>query len=115
MRFAKRMKNGYVPTMPQAGTYSGTLHYLKTAEVLAGDVGDGARVIAKMKQVPKEDPLFGKGEIRPDGRATHSVYLFQVKAPAESKSRWDLYKLLETLPGDQGWRPVSEGGCPLVR
>lgn len=112
-RFTKRMSNGNVPTMPQAGTYSGTLHYLKTAAALQGDVRDGRRVVEKMKQLPKEDQLFGKGEIRADGRAIHSVYLFEAKKPAESHSRWDLYKLVGTLPGDQGWRPLKDGGCPL--
>jgi branched-chain amino acid transport system substrate-binding protein len=114
-RFSKRMRNGNVPTMPQAGTYSGTLHYLKTAAALEGDVADGAKVVAKMKQIPKDDPLFGKGIIRADGRAIHSVYLFQAKTPAESKSRWDLYKPIGTLAGEDGWRPLAEGGCSLVK
>jgi branched-chain amino acid transport system substrate-binding protein len=109
------MRNGNVPTMPQAGTYSGTLHYLKTAAALEGVVDDGAKVVAKMKQIPKDDPLFGKGTIRADGRAIHSVYLFQAKTPAESKSRWDLYKPIGTLAGEDGWRPLAEGGCSLVK
>lgn len=114
-RFAKRMKNGAVPSMPQAGTYSGTLHYLKAAEALGGSVSDGAKVVAEMKVLPKDDPLFGKGEVRVDGRAIHPVYLFQVKTPAESKGPWDLYKLVETIPGSEGFRPLSEGGCALVK
>ncbi|HZP76086.1 MAG TPA: ABC transporter substrate-binding protein [Pseudolabrys sp.] len=114
-RFAARMKNGAVPTMPQAGTYAGTLHYLKAAAALNGDVADGAKVVAKMKEIPKDDPLFGKGRIRVDGRAIHPVYLFQVKSPAESKGPWDLYKLVATVPGDEGFRPLAEGGCPLVK
>jgi branched-chain amino acid transport system substrate-binding protein len=114
-RFAKRMKNGAVPSMPQAGTYSGTLHYLKAAEGLGGSVSDGAKVVAEMKVLPKDDPLFGKGEVRVDGRAIHPVYLFQVKTPAESKGPWDLYKLVETIPGSEGFRPLSEGGCALVK
>ncbi|MGI8526289.1 MAG: ABC transporter substrate-binding protein [Pseudolabrys sp.] len=113
-RFAKRMKDGAVPSMPQAGTYAGTLHYLKAAEALNGEVSDGKAVVAKMKTIPKDDPLFGKGEIRADGRAIHPVYLFQVKTPQESKAPWDLYKLVSTTPGDQGFRPLHEGGCPLV-
>jgi branched-chain amino acid transport system substrate-binding protein len=113
-RFAKRMRNGAVPTMPQAGTYSGTLHVLKAAEALDGDLKDGVKVVAMMKKVPKDDPLFGKGEVRADGRATHAVYLFQAKAPAESKSPWDLYKHVGTIPAEQGFRPLGEGGCPLV-
>ncbi len=113
-RFAKRMKSGAVPTMPQAGTYAGTLHYLKAAAALDDNVSDGATVVAKMKQIPKNDPLFGKGEIRADGRAIHPVYLFQAKTPAESRSAWDLYTLVATTPGDQAFRPLNEGGCPLV-
>jgi branched-chain amino acid transport system substrate-binding protein len=113
-RFAKRMSNHAVPTMPQAGTYAGTLHYLKAVEALNGDIGDGKKVVARMKQIPKNDPLFGKGEIRADGRAIHPVYLFQVKTPAESKGPWDLYKLISTTPGEEGFRPLHEGGCPLV-
>jgi branched-chain amino acid transport system substrate-binding protein len=114
-RFAKRRANGAVPTMPQAGTYAGTLHFLKAAVALDGNVSDGAKVVSKMKQVPKDDPLFGKGEIRADGRAIHNVYLFQVKTPAESKGPWDLYKLVQTVPGNEGFRPLNEGGCPLVK
>jgi branched-chain amino acid transport system substrate-binding protein len=114
-RFARRMRNAAVPTMPQAGTYAGTLHYLKAVEALEGDVQDGSKVVAKMKELSKDDPLFGKGEVRADGRAIHPVYLFQAKAPADSKGPWDLYKLVETVPGEQGFRPMSEGGCPLVK
>jgi branched-chain amino acid transport system substrate-binding protein len=113
-RYAKRMKNGSVPSMPQAGTYSGTLHLLKAAAALDGDLSDGRKVIETMKAITKDDPLFGKGEIRPDGRAIHPVYLFEAKAPAESKGPWDLYKLTETIPGDQGFRPMREGDCPLI-
>ena len=98
-RFAQRMKNGQAPTMPQAGTYSGTLHFLKTAAALDGDLADGAKVVAKMRAVPKDDPLFGKGEIRIDGRAIHPVYLFQAKTPAESKGPWDLYNSSRRSPG----------------
>ena len=68
--------------MPQAGTYSGTLHLLKAAEALDGATSDGRKLIEKMKSIPKDDPLFGKGEVRADGRAIHSVYLFEAKAPA---------------------------------
>jgi branched-chain amino acid transport system substrate-binding protein len=101
--------------MPQAGTYAGTLHYLKAAEAMGGDVGDGAKVVAKMKELPTDNPLFGKGYIRADGHGIHPVHLFQAKAPAESKSSWDLYKLVDTIPGDQGFRPLRDGGCPLMK
>jgi branched-chain amino acid transport system substrate-binding protein len=114
-RYAKRMKNGSVPSMPQAGTYSGTLHLLKAAAALDGDLSDGKKVIETMKSITKDDPLFGKGEIRPDGRAIHPVYLFEAKAPGESKGPWDLYKLNATIPGDQGFRPIAEGDCPLIK
>ena len=114
-RFAKRMSNGAVPTMPQAGTYAGTLHLLKAIEALNGDTSDGKAVIAKMKAIPKNDQLFGKGEIRADGRAIHPVYTFQVKSPAESKGPWDLYKVVSTTPGNEGFRPINEGGCPLLK
>lgn len=113
-RFAERMKNHAIPSMPQAGTYSGTLHFLKAAAALDGDVADGVKTVAKMREIPKDDPLFGKGEIRMDGRAIHPVYLFQAKTPAESKGTWDLYKLVREIPGEEGFRPLKEGGCPLV-
>jgi branched-chain amino acid transport system substrate-binding protein len=113
-RFVKRMKNGAVPSMPQAGVYGVTLHYLKAAAALNGEVKDGAKVVAKMKELPTEDPLFGKGKIRIDGRYTPPAYLFRVKTPAESKSPWDLYELVDTIPGDRAFRPLSEGNCPLV-
>lgn len=113
-RFAARMKNGAVPTMPQAGVYAAVLHYLKAAVALDGDVGDGAKVVARMKDIPTDDPLFGKGKIRIDGRNLPPAYLFEVKSPAESKGTWDLYKLVATVPGEQAFRPLNEGGCALV-
>lgn len=113
-RFVKRMKNGAVPSMPQAGVYASVLHYLKAAAALNGDVKDGAAVVAKMKDIPTDDPLFGKGRIRIDGRNLPPAYLFEVKSPAESKSAWDLYKLKATIPGEQAFRPLGEGNCPLV-
>ena len=75
---------------------------------------DGAAVVAKMKALPTDDPLFGQGTIRPDGRKIHPMYLFEAKAPSESKGEWDLYKVLETIPAEQAFRPMSEGGCPMV-
>ena len=104
-----------MPSRPQAGTYSGTLHLLKAAEALDGNLSDGRKVIETMKSIAKDDPLFGRGEIRADGRAIHPVYLFEAKAPGESKGPWDLYKLTATIPGHQGFRPVSEGDCPLIK
>jgi branched-chain amino acid transport system substrate-binding protein len=111
-RFAERHK-GAMPTMVQAGVYSATLHYLKAVEALKSD--DGPKVIAKMKEMPTDDPLFGKGTIRADGRKVHPMYLFEVKKPSESKGAWDYYKLRATIPADQAFRPVDQGDCPLVK
>jgi branched-chain amino acid transport system substrate-binding protein len=111
-RFAKTF-NGKKPTAVQAGVYGGVIHYLKAVEALKS-AKDGGQVIAKMKELPTDDPLFGKGTIRPDGRKIHDMYLFEVKKPGESKDPWDLYKTLATIPGNEAFRPMSEGGCPLV-
>ena len=92
-----------MPTMVHAGVYAGVLHYLKAVEALKDK--DATKVMAKMKEMPTEDPLFGKGTIRPDGRKIHDMYLFEVKKPAESKGPWDHYKLLATISGDQAFRP----------
>jgi branched-chain amino acid transport system substrate-binding protein len=113
-RFSKRMKNGAMPNMSQAGVYASLLHYFKAAEALNGDIADGAKVVAKMKSMPTDDPLFDKGTIRPDGMAIHTAYLFEVKSPEESKKPWDYYKLIATIPGEEAFRPMSEGGCSLV-
>ena len=113
-RFAARMKNAAVPTMPQAGVYAVVLHYLKAAVAMNGQLDDGVAVVNKMKEIPTDDPLFGKGRIRADGRNLPPAYLFQVKTPAESKGPWDLYKLLATVPGEKAFRPLNEGGCPFV-
>ena len=90
------------------------LHYLKAVEALKSDA-DGKAVAAKMKELPTDDPLFGKGVIRPDGRKVHDLYLFEVKKPAESKGPWDYYKLIGTTPADQAFRPLSESTCVLVK
>jgi branched-chain amino acid transport system substrate-binding protein len=111
-RFAERHK-GAMPTSVQAGVYSATLHYLKAVEALKSD--DGPKVIAKMKEMPTDDPLFGKGAVRADGRKIHPMYLFEVKKPAESKGAWDYYKLRATIPADQAFRPLDQGECPLVK
>ena len=114
-RFSERMKTHAMPTMNQAGDYAGTLHYLKALEAMGGNPHDGAKVVAEMKEMPTDDPLFGKGVVRADGRVTHSAYLFEVKSPAESKYPWDYYKLVATIPPDQAFRPLSESECPLVK
>ena len=114
-RFSERMKNKAMPTMVQAGDYAGTLHYLKALEALGGNPHDGAKVIAKMKELPTDDPLFGKGEIRADGRKIHPAYLFEVKKPSESKGEWDLYKQISMIPANEAFRPLAQSECPLVK
>jgi branched-chain amino acid transport system substrate-binding protein len=111
-KFAERNRQIY-PTMIHAGVYSATLHYLKAVEALKSD--DGTQVIAKMKAMPTDDPLFGKGTIRADGRKVHPAYLFEVKKPSESKGPWDYYKLRSTIPAEQAFRPIDQGDCPLVK
>jgi branched-chain amino acid transport system substrate-binding protein len=111
-RFAAENK-GHQPSMVQAGVYASVLHYLKAVEALKSD--DGTKVVAKMKELPTDDALFGKGTIRADGRKLHPAYLFEVKKPAESKGSWDYYKLRATIPADQAFRPLKDGGCPLVK
>ncbi len=112
-KFIAQNKGSY-PTMVHAGVYSAVTHYLKALEALKSDA-DGAAVVAKMKEMPTDDKLFGKGEVRQDGRKIHPMYLFEVKKPAESKGPWDYYKVRSTIPADQAFRPIAEGGCPLVK
>jgi len=114
--FAKRFaaaNRGVHPSMVHAGVYSSVTHYLKALEALKSDA-DGKAVVAKMKEMPTEDKLMGKGTIRADGRKIHPMYLFEVKKPEESKYPWDYYKLRATIPADQAFRPIGEGKCPLV-
>jgi len=107
------LNDGKVPTMDQAGVYASVLHYLKAVDALKGK--DTAAVMAKMREIPTDDPLFGKGQLRIDGRVTHDMYLYQVKTPAESKYKYDYYKLLATIPADQAFRPLADDNCPLVK
>lgn len=111
-RFAEA-HNGNMPTMVHAGVYSAVLHYLKAVEALGSKESDA--VVSKMKEMPTEDPLFGKGEVRQDGRKIHDLYLFRVKSPDQSTGPWDYYETLATIPADQAFRPMEEGGCPLVQ
>ncbi|MEO8741035.1 MAG: ABC transporter substrate-binding protein [Casimicrobiaceae bacterium] len=111
-RFAAANK-GIHPTMVHAGVYASVLHYLKAVEALKGD--DGTKVVAKMKEMPTDDPLFGKGTIRVDGRKLHPAYLVEVKKPSESKGPWDYYKVRATIPADQAFRPLGDGDCSLVK
>jgi branched-chain amino acid transport system substrate-binding protein len=112
-KFAPQFKGVY-PNMGHAGVYSAVTHYLKAVDALRS-AADGRAVVAKMKEMPTDDKLYGKGTVRIDGRKIHPMYLFEVKTPAESKGPWDYYKLRATIPADEAFRPLSEGGCPLVR
>jgi len=110
---AERNAPGKFPTMVQAGVYSAVLHYLKAVAALKS-AADGKAVVAEMKKLPTDDPLFGKGSIRADGRKLHPAYLFEVKSPGESKYPGDFYKLLATIPADEAFRPLKDGNCPLA-
>jgi branched-chain amino acid transport system substrate-binding protein len=101
------------PTMIHAGVYAGILHYLKAVTALKQSA-DGKAVVAKMKETPTDDPLFGKGTIRADGRKIHDAFLFEVKKPSESKHPGDFYNLKATIPAAEAFRPLKEGNCPLV-
>lgn len=111
-KFAERF-NGKMPTSSQAGVYSSVLHYLKA--VAATKSKDSDVVMAKMKEMPIDDALFGKGSIRVDGRAIHPMYLYEVKKPSESKGEWDMYKVVATIPTEEAFRPLADGNCPLVK
>jgi branched-chain amino acid transport system substrate-binding protein len=113
--FSKRFndKVGHMPTMIQAGLYSATMHYLKAIDAIGTD--DSMKVMAQMRETPVNDFFARNGKIRIDGRMVHDMYLFEVKKPEESKGEWDLYKLLATVPGDEAFRPLDKGGCPLVK
>ena len=110
-RFMDRM--GRMPNMLNAGVYSSVIHYLKA--VSAEKSKDPAKVMAWMKGNPTDDPLFGKGSVRADGRKIHDAFLLEVKKPEESKGEWDLLKILAKVPAEQVWRPLEEGNCPLVK
>ncbi|MFM7255273.1 MAG: ABC transporter substrate-binding protein [Betaproteobacteria bacterium] len=104
---------GKYPSADHAGVYSGVIHYLKAVDAAKTD--DGTKVVAKMKELATDDVLFGKGVVREDGRKIHPAYLFEVKKPSESKAPYDYYKVLATIPANEAFRPLSEGGCPLVK
>jgi branched-chain amino acid transport system substrate-binding protein len=113
--FSKRFydKIGRMPTMIQAGLYSATMHYLKAIDAIGTD--EALKVMAQMKATPIHDFFAKDGKIREDGRMVHEMYLFEVKKPEESKGEWDLYKMLAEVPGDEAFRPLDKGGCPLVK
>ena len=109
-RFFERRKS--MPTMTQAGVYSAVMHYLKAVQ--AAGTKEPLAVMQKMRDTPINDFFAKNGKLRADGRMVHDMYLVQVKAPSESKYPWDYYKVLRTIPGDQAFRPLKDGGCPLV-
>ena len=114
--FTKRWqveRPGKFPSMSQAGVYSAVTHYLKTVDALKSDA-DGKAVVAKMKELPTDEPLFGKSYVRSDGRKIHPAYVFEVKKPEESKYPGDDYKLRATIPAAEAFRPLKEGGCPMI-
>ena len=115
--FAKRFQAGLGGKMPndmQAGMYAATAHLMKAmAQVKSAD--DGIKLVDAMKAIPTDDPLFGKGSIRVDGRALHPVYLMAIKSPAKSKGEWDCFKTVATISPEDAWRPLDKGGCPFVK
>ena len=114
-RFAEKANKNAMPSMTQAGLYAGVLHYLKALDALGGNPHDGAKVVAKMKEIPTDDPLFGKGPLRIDGRRIIPAYLFEVKKPEESKYPWDYYKLIATISPEDAAKPLEQSECPLVK
>jgi branched-chain amino acid transport system substrate-binding protein len=111
-RFAERM-NGRMPTVNHAATYSATMAYLRAVQ--AAQTVEGDKVVAQMRATETDDPLFGKVKVRKDGRAVHDMFVFEVKSPAESKGRYDYYKLVRTIPVEEAFRPLDQGGCKLVQ
>ena len=111
-RFGERMK-GQMPTVNHAATYGSTLAFLRAAK--AANTIEGDKIVAEMRKKPIPDPFYGEVTVRIDGRAVHPMYVFKVKAPSESKSKDDIYHLVETIPADRAFRPLNEGGCPLVK
>ncbi|RTE92256.1 ABC transporter substrate-binding protein [Bradyrhizobium sp. LVM 105] len=114
-RFQKVSPKGSMPSMTVAGLYAEILHYLKAMEALGSNPHDGAKVVAKMKELPTDDPLFGKGPLRQDGRRLIPAYLFEVKKPEESKGAWDYYKLVATIAPEDAAKPLKDSDCPLVK
>src|SRR6202166_776781 len=114
-RFSALASKNPMPSMTQAGNYAMALHYLKAMEALGGNPHDGAKVVAKMKELPTDDPLFGKGPLRADGRRIIPAYLFEVKKPEESKYPWDYYKLIATISPEDAAKPLEASDCPIVK
>ncbi len=114
-RFAAKANKGQMPSMSQAGVYAAVKHYLAALEKMGGNPHDGAKVVAKMKELPAVDKLFGDAPFRADGRRMVKAYLFEVKKPEESKYPWDYYKTVATIPAEEAARPLAESECPLIK
>lgn len=116
-RVKPRLTSGVFPNMSQAGDYACVAHYLKAVKELGVEraKASGRAVVDLMKKMPTDDDCFGPGSIREDGRKIHPAYLFEVKKPGESKAPGDVYKLISTLPSEEAFRPLAEGGCPLIK
>ncbi len=114
-RFSDRMKNKNQPTMVQAGIYASIIHYMKALDANGSNPRDGVKMVDKMKSMPTDDALFGKGEIQPNGRKVHPGYLFEVKKPEESKYPWDYYKLIATIPANEAFTPLDKSACALLK
>jgi branched-chain amino acid transport system substrate-binding protein len=114
-RFMALSPKGTMPSMTVAGNYAAVLHYLKALDALGGNPHDGAKVVAKMKEIPTDDPVFGKASLRADGRHLIPAYLFEVKKPEESKYPWDYYRLVATISPDDAAKPLALSECPLVK
>jgi branched-chain amino acid transport system substrate-binding protein len=114
-RFIKLSPKGTMPSMDAAGVYASVVHYLKALDAMGNNPHDGAKVVAKMKEIPTDDPVFGKGELRADGRHIIPAYLFEVKKPEESKGPWDYYKLVATISPEDAAKPLAQSECPLVK
>src|SRR5215213_3602020 len=102
-------------TMLQAGSYGGALHLKAAADLSPAERASGRAVVERMKAMPADDDAFGPGRVREDGRKLHPAYLLQVKAPEESRGAWDYCKVAATTPAEEAFRPLAQGGCPLVR
>jgi branched-chain amino acid transport system substrate-binding protein len=113
-RFSALANKNAMPSMTQAGNYAMVLHYLKAMDAFGGNPHDGAKVVAKMKELPTDDTLFGKGPLRADGRRIIPAYLFEVKKPEESKYPWDYYKLIATISAEDAAVPIEKSECPLL-
>ncbi len=113
----KKLREGNVPNSVQAGQYSAVTHYLKAVAAVGTDKAkaSGRAVIEQMKAMPTDDPIFGKGMIRADGRKIHDMHLFEVKSPAQSKEPWDYYTHKRTVPAAEAFRPIAQGNCPLIK